>query len=147
SWKTPIDYHAGTVYIHQEVMTKPSNLPTMIDICFDGDLEGYGCIGTDLYTDVGVHETVAKLSTMWQYGKVAWDKKRTLYQLVVKDKNNVNGGNPKSAFMPTKMRIVLTVVPPGGTYVPPPASPAAPGDGGAAPVADAGAAPDAGMAP
>ena len=54
----------------------------------------YGCIGTDLYTDVGVHETVAKLSTMWQYGKVAWDKKRTLYQLVEEEQQRQDGSAP-----------------------------------------------------
>jgi hypothetical protein len=134
NWKSPIDYTAGTAYMHLEVMTKPSDLPTQIDVCFDGDLAGYGCISTDLYTTTGVHETVAKLSTMWQFDKVAWTKKRTLYQLVIKDKNNVNGGNPPTAFLPTKVRMVFTIVPPGGTYVPPTAGTMA---------ADAGAAVDA----
>jgi MYXO-CTERM domain-containing protein len=138
NWKSPIDYTAGMVYIHQEVMTKPSMLETQIDVCFDGDRAGYGCLNTNLYTTTGVHETVAKLSDMWQFNKVAWTQKRSLYQLVVKDKNNVNGGNPKSAFMPTKMRVVFTIVPPGGTYVPP--TGAAQADGGSMPVVvDAGA--------
>jgi len=94
NWVSPINYSAGTVYIHQEVMTKPSAQDTMVDICFDGDLEGYGCIGTAFYTTTGVHETVEKMSTMWQYNMVAWTKKRTLYQLIVKDRGNHNGGLP-----------------------------------------------------
>ncbi|HEY2902114.1 MAG TPA: hypothetical protein VGL59_16145, partial [Polyangia bacterium] len=118
-WASPINYSTGTVYIHQEVTSKPSVQDTMVDICFDGDLEGYGCIGTDFYTTTGVHETVEKMSTMWQYNKVAWNKKRTLFQLIVKDRGNHNGGLPVTDFMPTTMRIVLTVVPTGGTYVPP----------------------------
>ncbi|HEX3698324.1 MAG TPA: hypothetical protein VH374_23330 [Polyangia bacterium] len=147
-WTSPINYSTGTVYIHQEVTSKPSAQDTMVDICFDGDLEGYGCIGTDFYTTTGAHETVEKMSTMWQYNKVAWNKKRTLFQLIVKDRGNHNGGLPVSDFMPTTMRIVLTVVPTGGTYVPPASSTG--GDGGV--VADAGggigldAAADAGMA-
>jgi hypothetical protein len=122
NWVSPIDYAHGTVYIHQEVATKPSNKATMVDVCFDGDLPGYGCISTDLYTDPGVHETVAPLTTMWQYDQVAWTQRRTLFQLIVKDTNNNNGGIPQADYMPTTMRIVLTVVAPGGTYVPPPPS-------------------------
>jgi hypothetical protein len=137
NWRSPVDYAGGTVYIYLDVMTKPSNLDTMIDVCFDGDKEGYGCIGTDLYKDVGVHETTAKLSTMWQYNKVAWTQKRSLFQLVIKDKNNTNGGNPKSSFLPTKLHMVLTIVPPGGTYVPPVAKPAPPGPDAGAVQADA----------
>jgi MYXO-CTERM domain-containing protein len=138
NWRSPVDYAGGTVYIYLEVMTKPSALDTMIDVCFDGDKEGYGCIGTDLYKDVGVHETTAKLSTMWQYNKVAWTQKRSLFQLVIKDKNNTNGGNPKTAFLPTKLHMVLTIVPPGGTYTPPVAKPGGP-DAGATTSPDAGA--------
>jgi hypothetical protein len=115
NWKAPVDYTAGTAYIHLEVMTKPSDLPTQIDVCFDGDLEGYGCLATDLYTTTGVHETVAKLSRMWQFDKVAWTKKRTLYQLVIKDQNHNIGGKPPTAFLPTKLRMVFTIVPAGGT--------------------------------
>jgi hypothetical protein len=149
NWRSPIDYSAGTVYIYLDVMTKPSALDTMIDVCFDGDKEGYGCIGTDLYKDVGIHGTTAKLSTMWQYNKVAWTQKRSLFQLVIKDKNNTNGGNPKTAFLPTKLHMVLTIVPPGGTYVPPVSKPAPPAaDAGATSTLDAGTAEaDTGMTP
>jgi hypothetical protein len=136
NWVSPVDYASGTVHIHQEVTSKPSNKDTMVDICFDGDLEGYGCIGTDLYTDVGTHDTTASLKEMWQYDKVAWTKKRTLFQLIVKDRDNNNGGNPVTDYMPTTMRIVLTVVAQGGTYVPP--GPAAAGDAGAVSDADIG---------
>jgi MYXO-CTERM domain-containing protein len=140
SWTTPVDYSKGTVYIHQEVMTKPSARDTIITICFDGDLEGYGCIDTKTYTTTGVHETVAPITSTWQYGKIAWGKRRTEYHLVIKDpKAGGNpGGNPKEAFVPSMMRIVMTIVPPGGTYTPPP--PLSGGDGrdGGAPAADAG---------
>jgi MYXO-CTERM domain-containing protein len=148
NWQAPIDYSKGTVYIHQEVMTKPSKRPTIIDICFDGDLEGYGCIDTASYTDVGVHETMKPLADMWQYEKVAWTKKRTEYHLVIKDPalGGTPGGKPPTDFTPSIMRIVFTIVPPGGTYVPPgPKVGGGGADGGVVVMADAstGASPDA----
>ncbi|HXU82573.1 MAG TPA: MYXO-CTERM sorting domain-containing protein [Polyangia bacterium] len=158
SWTSPVDYAHGTVYIHQEVMTKPSMRNTIITICFDGDLAGYGCIDTKTYTTTGVHETVAPITSTWQYGKIAWGKRRTEYHLVIKDPalGGAQGGKPASDYVPSKMRIVMTIVPPGGKYVePPPLGEGGP-DGGAAPAdagapgadaasttADAGAAPDA----
>jgi MYXO-CTERM domain-containing protein len=145
SWVSPVDYSKGTVYIHQEVFTKPSNRDTVVDICFDGDLAGYGCIDTLPYKTTGVHETMKPLNanTMYQYGKVAWTKKRTLFQLVIKDPalGGTPGGKPATDFVPSDMRIVLTVVAPGGTYTPP--APMSPVDGGEAPPADAGSRPEA----
>jgi MYXO-CTERM domain-containing protein len=133
NWVSPVDYSKGTVYIHQEVMTKPSMRTTQIDICFDGDLAGYGCINTAAYTTTGVHETVKPLTSMWQYDKVAWTRKRTVFHLVIKDPalGGTPGGKPASDYVPSTMRIVLTIVPPGGAYVPP--TPAAAVDGGGAP--------------
>jgi hypothetical protein len=140
SWLSPVDYAHGTVYIHQEVMTKPSMRNTIITICFDGDLAGYGCIDTKTYTTTGEHETVAPITSTWQYGKIAWGKRRTEYHLVIKDPalGGTQGGKPASDYVPSKMRIVMTIVPPGGKYVPPaPLSGGEGSDGGAAPAADA----------
>jgi hypothetical protein len=137
SWTTPVDYAKGTVYIHQEVMTKPSARNTIITICFDGDLAGYGCIDTKTYTTTGVHETVAPITSTWQYGAIAWGKRRTEYHLVLKDPGlgGTPGGKPVTDFVPSKMRIVMTIVPPGGTYQAPPPL------GGGGEMADGGAAP------
>src|SRR5947207_4501266 len=62
SWTSPADFSKGTIYIHQEVFTKPSARSTVVDVCFDGDLPGYGCIDTAPYKDPGVHETVKPLN-------------------------------------------------------------------------------------
>jgi hypothetical protein len=144
NWTTPVNYAKGTAYIHLEVMSKPSARPTIITVCFDGDLEGYGCIDTKSYTTVGVHDTTSAMTSTWQYGKIAWTKKRTEFHLVIKDPalGGTQGGKPASDFVPSVMRIVLTIVPPGGTYVPP--APLATVDGGVAPAdAEAPAEPDA----
>jgi uncharacterized protein (TIGR03382 family) len=146
SWTSPVDYAHGTVYIHQEVMTKPSARNTIITICFDGDLAGYGCMDTKTYTTTGVHETVAPITSTWQYGKIAWSKRRTEYHLVIKDPalGGTQGGKPASDYVPSKMRIVMTIVPPGGKYTPPaPLSGGEGTDGGATTVDASEPAPDA----
>lgn len=154
SWTTPVDYSKGTAYVLLDVMAKPSKRNTAITICFDGNLEGYGCIATKTYTDVGrVESTIPLPSGTWQYGKIAWNRRRQEYHLVVKDPalGGTPGGRPASDYVPTTMRIVMTIVPPGGTYTPPAggSTPTPTTDGGAS--ADAGSvtppAPDAGVAP
>ena len=139
SWTTPVDYSKGTAYVHMEVMEKPSQRNTTMTICFDGNLEGYGCITTPGYTAVGTHDSMHVLPTAtWQYNKIAWNRRRQEYHLVVKDPalGGTPGGRPATDYVPTKMRIVMTVVPPGGTYTPPmgtgsPASDAGATDAGA----------------
>src|SRR5215207_5118306 len=76
SWTTPVDYSKGTAYVHLEVMEKPSKRNTALTICFDGNLEGYGCIETTPYTDIGPHDSKHALPTAtWQYNKIAWSKR------------------------------------------------------------------------
>jgi hypothetical protein len=134
SWKTPIDYTQGTIYIEQDVLTKPSAEETQVDICFLTG--GYGCLNTNHYTATGRNTTMNPVTDFWQFEQIDWAKKIALVQLIVKDKNNANGGRPVEKFMPTRMHIALTVVAKGSTYTPPP------GFGGAA-VPDAGAPADA----
>jgi hypothetical protein len=119
NWTSPVDYSKGTVFIHLEVMSKPSARPTFIDVCFDGDLSGYGCVSTLPYTDVGVHDTPS--GTWWNRDKIGWTKKRTVFHLVIKDPahDGTPGGSPEAEFVPSKLRIVLSIVPPGETYEPP----------------------------
>jgi MYXO-CTERM domain-containing protein len=139
NWRSPIDYAAGTAHFYLEVFTKPSDRPSTITVCFDGDLEAYGCTGTKLYTTTGTHVSSAAMSSTWQYSKIQWTRKRTEYHLVLKDDKNNNGGRPRELYMPSKIRLVMTIVPPGGTYTPPAGSMVP--DGGAPPSGDAGAAP------
>jgi MYXO-CTERM domain-containing protein len=143
SWVSPINYSKGTAYLYMEVLEKPSKRNTLLTVCFDGPKEGYGCFDTKTYTDVGAYETKVTMGggSWYQYNKVAWNQRRDDYHLVIKDPalNGTQGGKPATDYVPTKLRVVLTIVPPGGTYTPP--AKGAMGDGG---VADAGAAPDAG---
>jgi hypothetical protein len=123
SWTTPVNYAKGTAYLYMEVLEKPSKRNTLLTVCFDGPKEGYGCFDTKSYTDVGAYETKVTMggADWYQYGKVAWGQRRDDYHLVIKDPalNGTQGGKPATDYVPTKLRVVLTIVPPGGTYTPP----------------------------
>jgi MYXO-CTERM domain-containing protein len=147
SWVTPINYSKGTAYLYMEVLEKPSKRNTLLTVCFDGPKEGYGCFDTKTYTDVGAYETKVTMGggSWYQYSKIAWNQRRDDYHLVVKDPalGGTQGGKPASDYVPTKLRVVLTIVPPGGTYTPPAKGMGMAGDGGAEP-GDGGGAPDGG---
>ncbi len=59
-WTTPVDYRNGTVHIRAEVIEKPAGgEPTTWTLCYipnKGQGNGYGCTGTDLYSEKGVYE-------------------------------------------------------------------------------------------
>jgi MYXO-CTERM domain-containing protein len=139
SWVTPVNYSKGTAYIYLEVLEKPSKRNTLLTVCFDGPKAGYGCIDTKPYTDLGAYETMLPMGgpDWFQYDKIAWNQRRDDYHLVIKDPalGGTPGGRPSTDYVPTKIRVVLTVVPPGGTYTPP--AKGVSGDGGAEPI-DAG---------
>jgi hypothetical protein len=146
SWRAPIDYTQGTVHIEQEVLTKPSQLDTQVDICFISTGGRYGCRSTEFYKTTGRVSTRRAANSFYQFAQIDFTRPITHVQLIVKDRANTNGGNPKSSFMPTRMRIAMTFVSAGGTYTPPPGFAAvATADGGAAPdaspVADASTSP------
>ena len=137
NWRAPIDYTQGTVYIEQDVLTKPSQLDTQVDICFIST-GGYGCRSTVFYKTTGRVTTMRPANSFYQFNQINWNTRINLVQLIVKDRNNTNGGNPRASFMPTRMRIAMTFVPMGDTYALPPGfAPAGGGDGGA--TVDAGA--------
>ena len=63
SWRAPIDYTRGTVHIEQDVLTKPSNLDTQVDICFVSAGGRYGCRSTEFYKTTGRVTTVRPASS------------------------------------------------------------------------------------
>ena len=127
NWRAPVNYAGGSVYMHLEVLTKPSNEPTVWVICFIGS-PGYACTDTGVHTTTGVYERNVALPSIWQYDQVDWSKAITQIPIILKDDKNVkiapeNVGQARSAlFMPTKLRAVVTIVSAGGTYVPPSSS-------------------------
>lgn len=128
SWKAPVDYAtAGTVWVRLEVFTKPSAEKTRFQVCFEAT-PSYACTNqSPIYTTTGVYTWSTPFPSFYQYDKVDWTKGIVKTALILKDDANVkpapeNVGAARSAlFMPTKLRVTVTVVAPGSTYVPPPA--------------------------
>jgi uncharacterized membrane protein YgcG len=146
NWTSPIDYSKGTIHFYQEVMTKPSDKPTIIDFCLISARD-YGCIETFIYTHVGLHETMRSMAggDVDKRNVIDFTQKMRSIQMVLKTPAPtwINGGRPQSDYLPSMMRFVATLVSPGGTYTKPaPTAGFNPGDGGAgAAPADAGGSP------
>jgi hypothetical protein len=146
NWTAPINYSIGTIHFYQEVMTKPSDKPTIIDFCLISTRD-YGCIETFPYTTTGLHETERSMAgkDVDKRAVIDFTHKMQSIQMVLKTPapTYINGGKPQSDFLPSMMRFVATLVSPGGTYVRPKPTPGFNGGDGGAPAveADAGAAP------
>lgn len=140
NWKSPIDYAtAGTVYVRLEVFTKPSSENTRFQVCFEAT-PSYACTDqAPVYTKTGVYTWATPFPKFYQYSMVDWTKGILKSALILKDDKNLkpspeNVGATRSAlFMPTKLRVTVTVVSPGSTYVPPSAG----GDAGVDAAVDA----------
>ena len=136
NWTSPIDYTKGTIHFYQEVMTKPSTKPTIIDFCLISARD-YGCIETFIYTHTGLHETVRSMAggDVDKRNVIDFTQRMRSIQMVLKTPAPtwINGGRPQSDYLPSMMRFVATLVSPGGTYMKPAPTPGFnPGDGGAA---------------
>jgi hypothetical protein len=126
NWTAPINYAQGTIHFYQEVMTKPSDKPTIIDFCLIS-ARGYGCIETLVYTKIGLNETMRSMAggDVDQRARIDFTRKMSSIQMVLKTPapTFINGGRPQSDFLPSKMRFVATRVSPGGTYIKPKPTP------------------------
>lgn len=148
NWVSPVDYAHGTAVVRLEVFTKPSNAATRFQICFEGS-PSYACTNqAPAYTTTGVYTWTTPFTSFYQYASVDWSQGVRDVALILKDTTNgkpadENVGATESArYMPTHLRVTVTLVSPGSTYVPPDAADAGSPDAG--PV-DAGT-PDAGPA-
>jgi hypothetical protein len=150
NWVTPVDFSHGTAVVRLEVFTKPSAVPTRFQICFEAT-PSYACTDqAPAYTSPGVYTWTTSFTNFYQYAQVDWSKGVRTVALILKDTNNVKpapenvGATVSALYMPTDVRVTVTIVSPGGTYVPPDAGVDA-GAVDAGTVADAGAS-DAGVA-
>src|SRR5688572_14248673 len=70
NWSSPVDYANGSVHVRLEVKTKPSDMPTRYQICFEMN-QNYCC--TDQappYTEPGIYEWDTDVVDMWRPGPV-----------------------------------------------------------------------------
>jgi hypothetical protein len=138
NWQSPIDYASGEAWVRLEVKTKPAgNTPTRYQVCFELAVN-YACTDqAPTYTTPGVYTWGTAFSKFYLGGPVDWSKGIRDTALILKDTNNVkpapeNVGDAVSArYMPTDLRVTVTLVPKGETYVPPASSDAGAADAAA----------------
>lgn len=123
-WTSPVDYRNGTVHIRIEVLDRPaSGEATQWSLCYipnKGQGNGYGCTGTDAYTEKGVYEKDVPMTAFWENKSIIWTEGIKQMDLVMKDKNNLHAHKREDAekFFPTKVRITMVQVSAGSTYDP-----------------------------
>jgi hypothetical protein len=123
-WTSPVDYRNGTVHIRVEVLDRPSSgEPTQWSLCYipnRGQGNGYGCTGTDAYTEKGVYEKDVSMTSFWENKAIIWTEGIKQMDLVMKDKNGVHAhkhSHPEK-FFPTRIRITMVQVSAGSKYDP-----------------------------
>jgi hypothetical protein len=125
-WTSPIDYRNGTVHVRLEVLEKPAGEePTTWSLCYipnKGQKNGYGCIGTDVYTKPGVYEKDISMKSFWENESIIWTEGIKQMDLVIKDNSGGAGHAHKRAdfekFFPTKVRMTVIQVSAGSKYDP-----------------------------
>jgi len=125
-WTAPVHYRNGTVHIRTEVMEKPvGSEPTTWTLCYipnKGQGNGYGCTGTDLYTEAGVYEKDVPMTSFWENGSILWQEGIKQMDLVIKDNSGGRGHAHRrpdhEKFFPTKVRITMVQVSAGSKYDP-----------------------------
>ncbi|GAB5402898.1 MAG: hypothetical protein Aurels2KO_11290 [Aureliella sp.] len=125
-WTSPVDYRHGSVHIRLEVIEKPDGkAPTTWSLCYipnKGQKNGYGCTGTQVYTDIGVYEKDVPMTSFWQNDSIVWEKGVKQMDLVIKDDSGGKGHAHKRAdrerYFPTTVRITMVQVSAGSKYDP-----------------------------
>ncbi len=124
NWTSPVDYRNGTVHIRIEVLDRPaSGEATQWSLCYipnKGQGNGYGCTGTDAYTEKGVYEKDVPMTSFWENNAIIWTEGIKQMDLVMKDKNNLHAHKRADSekFFPTRVRITMVQVSAGATYDP-----------------------------
>ena len=126
-WTSPIDYTQGTAYVYLEVHSKPTAQETRFQVCFEAT-PTYACTAqSPTYTDVGTIEWATPFAEFWSppMEQVDWSLGVAKLACILKDTMNGKpsadnvGAETAALYMPTEVRMVVTIVSPGGVYVPP----------------------------
>lgn len=125
-WTSPVDYRNGTVHIRLEVLEKPEGgFPTTWTLCYipnKGQGNGYGCTGTDIFTEEGIYDKDVPMTSFWENESIIWSEGIKQMDLVIKDDSGGQGHahrreDPEHYF-PTRVRITMVQVAKGATYDP-----------------------------
>jgi len=125
-WTSPVDYRNGSAHVRLEVMDKPNgDEPTTWSICYipnKGQKNGYGCLGTDIYTAAGIYEKDISMKSFWENDSIVWTEGIKQMDLVIKDNSGGSGHAHKRVdhekFFPTKVRMTLVQVSAGAKFDP-----------------------------
>ena len=123
-WTSPVDYRNGTVHIRTEVLDRPaSGEPVQWSLCYipnHGQGNGYGCTGTDRYTEKGVYEKDVSMKSFWENNAIIWSEGIKQMDLVMKDRdgNKTHTRPDPEKFFPTRIRITMIQVSAGSKYDP-----------------------------
>ncbi|MCY1066066.1 MYXO-CTERM sorting domain-containing protein [Nannocystis sp. RBIL2] len=126
-WTSPVDWTQGSVWVHLEVLTKPTAQETKFQVCFEAN-PTYACtLQSPTYTEVGVYEWESTFAQFWSPPNefVDWKQGVNKFACILKDtmngKPSADNVGPETAalYMPTEVRMVITLVEPGSTYEPP----------------------------
>jgi hypothetical protein len=124
---SPVDYTGGTVHVYLEVTSKPTDQPTKFQVCLEAN-PTYACTYQSMaYTDVGILDWETPWDGFWSPPgeSVDWSQGINKVAVILKDTNNGKpsagnvGDETAALYTPTDVRVVVTFVTPGGTYVPP----------------------------
>jgi hypothetical protein len=143
----PVDYSKGTVHAWVQVLEKPSEQPVLVRFCLQGP--GHMCgIPTMQFTKPGIYTSSGTVAgdLMGEGGAPNWSSPVT--EVLVIPKRTLNEGGLTASvaggstaikqYFPMKMRVVITLVSAGATYVPPDSPGGAPSQDAGAPSIDAG---------
>ncbi len=126
-WVSPVDYSQGTAWVYLEVHSKPTEQETKFQVCFEAT-PTYACTAqSPTYTTVGTYEWATPFAEFWSPPgeMVDWTLGVNKMACILKDtmngKPSADNVGPETAalYMPTEVRMVVTIVAPGAVYVPP----------------------------
>jgi len=117
-WEEPVDYAAGRAHVRLEVIEKPSDAPTLYNVCFEAT-PTYACLPySPEYTAPGVYDYEYGFGVFYQGNQVDWSQGTNQIALILKDENEVKPqGDPD--FYPTKIHVTITLLTADAVYVPP----------------------------
>lgn len=125
NWVSPINYAKGKAVVRLEVKTKPNETtPAKYQVCFAVS-PSYACTDqAPTFTKPGVYTWETPVERFFQSNQVNWSQVQETISFIGKDTQNRkpsqdNFGDQSANYFPMDLRVTVTLVSPGATYVDP----------------------------